>query len=116
MTQPRIEKQQLEKLLKDCTRRDICDHFGMSERTLDRLIQEYGLQRANMGRKDLSKQSIYDIRLLYRMGYTQDHIAERFNVSQSLVSKIVNKHVHKLSTDLSPTGAADVKLGLKYGN
>lgn len=112
-----ITKSELAEVLKVCARKDICEHFKVSERTLDRIIYEYQLQRANYGPKNLDKQTVADIRNLYATGkHTQKEIAEKYNVSQSLVCKIVNMQVHKNPASLKVSGEAEVRLGLKYGN
>jgi DNA-binding transcriptional regulator LsrR (DeoR family) len=112
-----ISKDQLIEILKNCTRKDICEHFKISERTLDRIIKDNHLTKLNYGPKNLSMQTISDIRNLHQTGkYKQKDIASKFNISQSLVSKIVNNQVHKGPKCLKVSGQASVKVGYKYGN
>lgn len=112
-----ITKDQLAQILQECARKDICEHFQISERTLDRLIKDHDLTKINYGPKKLCKQTISDIKNLHQLGQlTQKEIASKFNISQSMVSKIVNNQVHKNAKSIKISGSASVKIGYKYGN
>lgn len=81
------------------------------------MIHDFGLSRENYGPKNLSGETVSEIRSLYLAGsFKQSELAEKFNISQSLVSKIVNKQVHRSSFNLQVGGEAKVRIGLKYGN
>lgn len=67
------------------------------------------------GPKRLGIEEATKIRILYNTGlHTQKMIAEMFEVSQSLVCKIVNNQVHKADSKIG--GQAVVRIGLKYGD
>jgi|688.fasta_scaffold164289_4 predicted XRE-type DNA-binding protein len=112
-----ISKEELIEILANCARKDICNYFEISERTLDRIIKDYDMAKMNHGPKNLSSQIISDIRNLYQTGkYKQKEIAEKYNISQSMVSKIVNNQSHKKTNYFKVSGNALVKVGYKYGN
>ena len=107
-----ITKTELVKVLENCARKDICEHFKISERTLSRIIYDYQLQKTGYGPKQLTKETCHDIRVMYGTGkYTQADIADKFHISQSLVSRIVNKQIHKTERDVEFGGQAAVKVG-----
>lgn len=65
--------------------------------------------------KRLNKEQVEEIRFIYSMNfYTQKQIAEKFKISQPLVSKIINDKVHV--PNFKFCGNAEIKLGYKYGN
>jgi hypothetical protein len=86
------------------------------ERTKQR-IRAYNLVmdtdiRPQPKRKRLSWGTVMNIRMMYLQGnISQSEVARRFQVSQSLVSKICNNVLHPLSReDGLPEGAADDEL------
>jgi predicted XRE-type DNA-binding protein len=67
--------------------------------------------------KFLDGEIVCQIRKLYATDeYTQEQLAERFEVSQSTICKIVNHYIHKKQVDVAMTGEANVKMGYKYGD
>ncbi len=67
------------------------------------------------GPKRLDADDVYMIRGLYDTGlYTQRQLAEKFNVSQPLICKIIKEMVHKTSGKIG--GVAIVRVGFRYGN
>jgi predicted XRE-type DNA-binding protein len=67
------------------------------------------------GPKRLTADAVYSIRHLYNSGvFTQRQLAENYNISQALVSKIVNEKVHKPGGKIG--GVAIVRIGFRYGN
>jgi DNA-binding transcriptional regulator LsrR (DeoR family) len=67
--------------------------------------------------KQLHPNVVRKIRQVYALGEeTQAEIAERFQISQSTVCKIINNCIHKQLDHLEICGSAEVKVGLKYGN
>ncbi len=71
------------------------------------------------GPKKLALDTINKIRVLYRNGNcTQCELAQKFNLSQSTISKIVNNTIHKKTNGINISGSAEVKftIGFKYGN
>lgn len=112
-----VSKAEFVKILKDCAKKDICSHFGISERTLDRLIGDYCLKKKNFGPKNLPDETVNSIRSLYSTGdYTQKELADRFHVSQSLVCKIVNNQIHRHAFGLTIRGEAVYRLGYRHGD
>lgn len=105
----------LKRLLDRKSRLFICEHYQISRRTLNRILKERGLTGFGLDRVD--DQTVGEIRLLYRRKqYTQKELADKYNVSQSLISKIVNDLVHRNVTNFVIGGEADVKMGYKHGN
>lgn len=69
------------------------------------------------GRKRLTEVQACEIRTLYATEqYTQKQLAEIYEVSQSLICKIVNNLAHKQAPGLKVSGEAVVRLGYKYAN
>ncbi len=67
--------------------------------------------------KNLSKTIVNEIRLLYASNnHTQQQLAKKYSISQSLVCKIINVMIHKGRTGLKLSGEASVRVGYKYGN
>lgn len=90
-----IYRSELSRLLKQDSREEIACKYGVASRTLDRIIRQQGLQRKNYGRKHVDAA---EIRSLYMTGeFTQTELAMQFGVSQPLISKIVNKQLHRRS-------------------
>lgn len=111
-----ITKSELCKLLGSRTRREISDSFGVSERTLDRIIRDNHLGRPNYGRKMLSGEVVEEIRKAYwHSDCTQQDLSKKFKISQSLVSKIINNKSHKVS-HLKISGEASAHMRIKNGN
>jgi DNA-binding transcriptional regulator LsrR (DeoR family) len=110
-----IHKNNLLKLLKQLKREEICDILNVSSRTLDRMIAKHSLTRKNYGRKNITYETVKIIKNLYSTGFIkQKELAKKFNVTQSLISKIVNNQVHKNTINI--TGCATVRLEFKNGN
>lgn len=105
----------LKNLLQRKSRLSVCEHYQISRRTLNRILKEKGLTGFGLDRID--DQTVGEIRLLYqRKEYTQTELADKYNVSQSLISKIVNAQVHRNVANFVIGGEADVKMGYKHGN
>lgn len=65
----------------------------------------------------IDREQAHSIRLMYHSGlFTQKQLAERFLISQPLVSKIVNKSVHKIDSDIMLGGTAKIQMGYIHGN
>jgi DNA-binding transcriptional regulator LsrR (DeoR family) len=65
--------------------------------------------------KQLSEEVINEVRGLYARGeMTQTQIAKMYEISQGLVSKIVNNYIHKSNVGLQISGAAECKVGYNY--
>lgn len=65
----------------------------------------------------IDKETAHQIRIFYNSGkYNQTQLAEKFEVSQPLVSKIINGVIHKDNADIIMSGKANIKVGYKYGN
>jgi transposase len=111
-----ITPNELVKVMENCCRKDVCEHFNVSSRTLDRILHDYQLVKSNYGPKKLDKEVVQNIRNLYLNGCNQKHLAEKFNVSQSMISKIINNQAHKNIPNLSVSGNAEIKIGYKHGN
>lgn len=112
-----LSTEELDEYLKSYSRIDICNFLNISMRTLDRLIKKKGLTKINHGPKRLNQKVIEEIRILYKSKkYKQKQIAEKFEVSQSLVSKIINNEIHKDYKKFKLGGQAAVRIGYKYGN
>lgn len=110
-----VKKHELQQMLKELPREEIRHRLGVSDRTLSRMIQAYGLQRKNFGPGRLKKEDVRRIRETYELGgYTQAEIAEHFGVSQPLICKIINNCVHR--RDFLIGGQASVRIGYRYGN
>jgi len=105
----------MEKLLQEKSRQFICDHYQISRRTLNRVLKERGLTGFGLDRID--DKTVGEIRLLYsRKDFTQTELADKYHVSQSLISKIVNDVVHRNIANFVIGGEAEVKLGYKHAN
>ena len=69
--------------------------------------------------KNISKQTVEEIRNLYNEGKTQKFLAEQFKLSQSTICKIVNNYIHR-TADVCVSGKANtryiIKKSYKYGN
>jgi DNA-binding transcriptional regulator LsrR (DeoR family) len=62
--------------------------------------------------KLLSPEVVYEIRRLYNEeNYTQVRLAEKYDVSQSTICKIVNQYIHRKIVGVSMSGNAGVKVG-----
>ena len=106
---------EMKDLLLRKSRLSICEHYQISRRTLNRVLKDRGLTGFGLDRVD--DQAVAEIRLLYqRREYTQTELADKYDVSQSLISKIVNDLVHRNVTNFVIGGEADVKMGYKHGN
>lgn len=69
------------------------------------------------GPKRLTYLEAHEIRVLYSKGeYTQTQLAQKFEVSQSMVCKIINNQAHKQAAHINVGGEAGVKLGFNYAN
>lgn len=112
-----IQKKDLKSMLKYKKRKDICNDYNISLRTLDRIIKEEGLTKNNFGPKFLNKNIIKEIKIKYIFdNYKQKDLASLFGISQSLVSKIVNNLSHPKCSDLVLDGKALVKKEVTDGN
>lgn len=102
-------------LLSENSRHFICEQYQISRRTLNRVLKERGL--VGFGIDRLDNKTVVEIRTLYNSKeFTQTELADKYNVSQSLISKIVNNAVHRNSTSFVIGGEAEVKLGYKHAN
>ena len=65
--------------------------------------------------KLLSPEVVCEIRRLYNEeDYTQMRLAEKYDVSQSTICKIVNHYIHRDTVGVSMSGHAGVKVGYKW--
>lgn len=87
-----LGKEGLEQLLKETSREEICQKYSISSRTLSRVLKEFDLVNENYGPKNLSEKDLEEIYRLYIVDdVKQQEIAKRFKVTQSLISRIINK-------------------------
>lgn len=77
-------------------------YYGKSTRTIRRWLKKAGIyqpqEKYQPGKID--KQKALQIRRLEKEGLTQTEIAEKFNISQPMVGKIINNYAHKLNFSL----------------
>lgn len=67
--------------------------------------------------KNITNETVRQIRKLYSEGATQQKLSEQFKISQSTVCKIVNNYIHR-TQDLNFGGQALAKISrtnYKYG-
>ena len=84
--------------------------FRVSTRTIRRWMAEVGLYnpRSGFGPGKLSANKAAEIRYLYRTDqFTQVELAERFQVTQAMICRIVNNLAYPI--DLMIAGAAEYK-------
>lgn len=75
------------------------------------------IQMTKRGPKNLTSDTIKEIRCLYSKGdYTQKKLADLFEISQSTVCKIINNEIHKQSSEIKISGEAKVKVGYQHGD
>jgi hypothetical protein len=110
-----ISKSNLKEALKNHSRKEICIEHNISERTLDRIICDFDLRKKNYGPKGLCEEEISEIRNFYEIGWKQIDLAKKHNVTQSLISKIINNQNHKVKTNIKISGNSEVRLGI-HGN
>ncbi len=107
-----LDKSNLQYLLNNFEKGDVCKELEISSRTLDRLISKFNLTRNNFGRKNLTLETVNSIRTTYNFGsITQKQLADMFKISQSLVSKILNNISHRSLSHLKVSGEAKVRKG-----
>lgn len=102
-----LSKGEFSKMLQRHSREGMCRLYRISNRTLSRAIQYYGMNRENYGRKHLTPEIVEQIRS--QPHRTQQSIAEEYGVSQSLICKIINNHLHKPRASFSFGGSAAVR-------
>ena len=108
-----MKKDELNHLLSHHTKSDVCLHYDIKKSDLNDLIENYGLKKPNKP-KNVSNETVQQIRYLYEGGTTQYTLAEKFDLAQSTICKIVNNYIHKKSSRIS--GEAEVKVGYNHGN
>ena len=109
-----MEKKELEELLFRLTKAEIIIAYNISQSTLSRLINKYGLTQKGYGAGKLNFQKSQKIRKIYNSGkYTQKELAKLFEVSQPTIHKVINNLVYKVSGP-KVTGEADIKVGYNY--
>lgn len=65
----------------------------------------------------LNQQDVHKIRSLYHSGeLSQVELAQIFEVSQPLISKIVRGQIYKNDSDLVISGSSGLKVGYKHGD
>jgi DNA invertase Pin-like site-specific DNA recombinase len=112
-----LNKKKLKLLLESNDRNEICKDYGISTRTLSRIIKEKGLTKKGYGPKKISLEKIHEVRKLYSEGkHTQEELANIYGISQSFVSKIVNKISRKIYHDISLTSNSKIRVGYKHGH
>ena len=80
-------------------------------------IKEKGLTKKGYGPKKISLEKIHEVRKLYSEGkHTQEELANIYGISQSFVSKIVNKISRKIYHDISLTSNSKIRVGYKHGH
>jgi hypothetical protein len=105
-----ISKSNLKEALKIHSRKEICIDNNISERTLDRIICDFDLKKKNYGPKGLCPDTVSEIRACYEAGSKQIDLAKKYNVTQSLISKIINNQNHKVKTNIKISGNSEVRL------
>jgi response regulator of citrate/malate metabolism len=105
-----ISKSKLKEALKNHSRKEICVEYNISERTLDRIICDFDLRKKNYGPKGLCEVTVSEIRNFYEIGWKQVDLARKYNVTQSLISKIINNQNHKVKTNIKISGNSEVRL------
>ena len=112
-----LSKKELKTLLETHSRNDICEKFNVSSRTLSRVLKDKGLSKKGYGPKGFPMEKVDEIRSLYsQKKYTQKELATIYEISQSFVSKIVNKTSRRLHYDICLTSNSTIKVGYKYVN
>lgn len=107
--------EELKKILTQESRKFICESYQISRRTLNRILKDKDLTGFGLNRLDC--QVVKEIRYFYQLNkFTQKELADKYNVSQSLISKIVNNEIHCNNTNFVISGEAEVKLGYKHAN
>lgn len=84
--------------------KEAADKFGVTERTIRRWLAEEGLYRPRKGwgRGKLTQAKAQRIRELYREErHTQSELAEKFDISQAMVCRIVNNQSHRTTFRLA---------------
>ena len=84
--------------------------FDVSERTIRRWLDEFGLYhpKKGWGRGKLNQDQVCEIRELYQQEKcTQAQLAEMFNVTQAMICRIVNNVSHRTALRLS--GSAEYR-------
>jgi len=110
-----LTTEELEQLLVEKSRKSICESYQISRRTLNRVLKDKGLTGSGLNR--LNDEIAKEIRYFYQLNkFTQNELADKYNVSQSLISKIVNNAIHCNNTNFVIGGEAEVKLGYKHAN
>lgn len=105
----------LKLLISNKSRQEVCEQFFISRRTLNRVLKNKGLKHFGLDR--LEDYQVIEIRTLYQSKeYTQMELADKYQVSQSLISKIASNSIHRNITNFVIGGEADVKLGYKHAN
>jgi DNA-binding transcriptional regulator LsrR (DeoR family) len=106
-----LNKEEVRKLLDTMSRKDICTKYNVSRSTLSRVIRSHGLTKKGYRPHKLNREQETEIRRLYfEESWLQKEIAAKFNVSQSMVARIVNK----VTPGLNFGGEAEVKVSYKY--
>jgi transposase len=87
-------------------RKEAAGHFKVSERTIIRWLQSYGLYfpKVNYGCKKISKEDSEEIREKHRAGRGMKFLAEDYKVTVSTVSRIIHHITHRKNT------CADVRV------
>lgn len=91
--------------------KEAANKFDVTERTIRRWLSEEGLYspRKGWGRGKLTQTQVQKIRELYRQDkHTQAELAEKFDISQAMVCRIVNNTSHRTTFRL--TGGAEYRI------
>ena len=86
--------------------------FNVSERTIRRWEEKLGIYTPNSNyNRKINRQIANEIRKLDKSGnYSQKKLAEKFNISQPMIGKIINNVVYR--TGLSGSAIVRIRLNL----
>ena len=95
---------------------EISNKFDVTERTARRWLEKHELYKpkVNFRPNKLNLQKANEIRNLYKLGWTQQKLAERFNVTQAMICRIINNIAYH--QQLRFAGNANAMVRLRYGS
>jgi len=99
-------------IAKNKTRKEICEYYDIKIPTLNVVLRRYKLTNKNNGKGKLNLEKAKEIRRLYKTDeWTQQALADKFNVSLAMIWKVVNNQSY--ITDMDFGGKSELKIGYK---